>query len=205
MKASEYALAQSPLLTLPRELRDEILANLLLHGTVPFECGITSIPNFREVEDDEIERSPVTEQQALQEYPLRCPCTGRRSWTVPLRDVTGSDRVFLPSDGRREESHMTYADGISVGLTYQLLGTSECIDLGIMLVCKQLYQEASEMFYGRNIFSFKADFRMPTALSFLQVSFRTTFGEPLLIELRDWVGPSACSSLAYQLSRTSIP
>jgi hypothetical protein len=40
-------------------------------------------------------------------------------------------------------------------------------EIRALQTCKQIYSEAKRIFYGKNLFSFTADFRIPTAFAFL--------------------------------------
>ena len=200
MATSDIVPAPVPLLGLPRELRDAILANLLLHSTIAIECGIVSIPKYREV-DLAHGRAPLMFSQIgpLGNFPLRRPCVGRGTWTVPLSDMTFDAEVYVGYEGTGELPPSTKSRDVPVGMTYQLEAKSESIDLAIMLVCKQLYQDACEMFYGRNVFSFRADFRIPSALRFFEVRLNITADELLLIVVRAWVGSFIYRPIASQV------
>ncbi|KAF2729146.1 hypothetical protein EJ04DRAFT_568891 [Polyplosphaeria fusca] len=54
-----------------------------------------------------------------------------------------------------------------VHFTYQACDDAQ-LHLQVMRVCRQLYAEARDIFYGRNIFRFDADLRIPCALRFLE-------------------------------------
>ncbi|KAF1966514.1 hypothetical protein BU23DRAFT_603442 [Bimuria novae-zelandiae CBS 107.79] len=58
-------------------------------------------------------------------------------------------------------------------MTYQLAVSrsrhaGKKVDLSILHVCKQVYQESAEIFYGKNTFSFTSSFCIPTAATFLR-------------------------------------
>lgn len=57
-------------------------------------------------------------------------------------------------------------------MTYQVASPTTAhqedpLDLRLLQTCRQIYLEAKEVFYNRNIFSFTADFRLGTAFAFL--------------------------------------
>jgi hypothetical protein len=170
--------ALSLLLGLPRELRDSILENLLVCDTFRFECGTVPIPDSL----DEQDGPQMAEERAVQEYPLRLPCARRTIWTMPLGDLRGfrhsESILYDDKEGARRIRHLDDPDGISIGLTYQRIEGSAPVELGIMLVCQQLYHESSEILYGKNTFSFLEDSpylhkpQVPTltALAFLKVN-----------------------------------
>jgi hypothetical protein len=73
---------------------------------------------------------------------------------------------------------VAYAEGDArvnlkaVQMTYQLAvsperSPSQSIEIHLLQTCKQIYHEARKTFYGKNLFSFTADFRIPTAFVFL--------------------------------------
>lgn len=52
-------------------------------------------------------------------------------------------------------------------MTYQIGKAAGNANLALLRVCKQIYAEASKIFYSRNVFSFASDFRIPSAFTFL--------------------------------------
>jgi hypothetical protein len=149
-----YSNAQSSaFLQLPREIRDLIYKLVLVQDGIPIECAFTktAFPHTNGSDVSTLEHLDTS-------YPLRTSRVHRRIWTVPTFDVGILKR------GPNTPS--------TVSMTYQLAQNTENIsqvDIGVRLLqtCKQIYAEASKVFYGSNIFSFTADYRIPTAFAFL--------------------------------------
>ncbi|KAF2466584.1 uncharacterized protein BDR25DRAFT_306083 [Lindgomyces ingoldianus] len=160
-----------PLLGLPREIRDLIYGELLEHGSVSIASGVTATPAI-----DNGTKTPNLGQSIREENPVRHPFRSRSTWTQCLRDFSlASDQVDLFSI---EDTYLCTVDSqtVDIFLTYQLapidhdalVSNSPRLNLQIMHVCRQTYNEAREIFYGKNIFKFRSDFRIPTALHFLK-------------------------------------
>ncbi|KAF2685628.1 hypothetical protein K458DRAFT_416853 [Lentithecium fluviatile CBS 122367] len=184
MAAPEDSLTLSHFLTLPRELRDAVLENLLVLDTIPLECAITSIPRFKHQVDPTGEHFEVFQEQELEkEYPLRVPCTRRTTWIVPLKDVVPTDYWGNLYSEDWELIPETVAHEMRVGMTYQRAPRRASPEFGVMRVCKQLFHEGSEIFWGKNIFSFTDDFRIPTAVHFLRDRPPATLSQITSIEI----------------------
>lgn len=149
----------SPILQLPREIRDLIYEFVVIQDVIPLECAITKIscPRLRRAK-------LITHEDLKPLYLLRSRRVHRRIWSLPPFDVGIVSGSPDPTD--------------AVYMTYQLASNDENVlhagdvsnnSLGIRLLqtCKQIYDEASKIFYGRNVFSFTGDFRIPTTLAFL--------------------------------------
>ena len=142
-------------LQLPREIRDLIYEHVLVRDVIPIECAITAVPANVILS----QRSRTVLDEATNAYPLKSPRTRRRLWGVPTFDC------FLSSHTNRDlpdQISMTYQIGEISGST-----TDSVIGLQLLQACKQIYDEASKVFYSSNVFSFTADFRISTAFSFL--------------------------------------
>ncbi|KAF2827575.1 hypothetical protein CC86DRAFT_276114, partial [Ophiobolus disseminans] len=147
----------SRFLQLPRELRDLIYENVLVKDIIPIECAVTrqspSLPYRRGSGNPPLNWTDEV-------YLLRASWVHRRVWSVPAFDIDlglFNDNHSLPD---------------SVYMTYQIekeTGNQEmnCVGINLFQVCKQIYEEASKMFYSRNVFSFTSDFRIPCAFAFL--------------------------------------
>ncbi len=152
----------SQLLQLPRELRNLIYEYLLTYDDIiPIGYAVTGVQPYSS--------STATEAQCL-EYlakvithcPPRSARRRRRTWTISAKDLG------LSHYGKW--NFMTNFDTIQ--LTYQLavsdkIYSRQNINLALMMVCQQLYAEASEFFYGKNTFSFTGRHNILTAFSFL--------------------------------------
>jgi hypothetical protein len=138
-------------LQLPREIRDLVLEHVLVRDAIPIECAITK-PSSTQFTDTFDELSKI--------YPLRAPRARRRLWSVPAFDM---DLDYTDGDRNKPTTiYMTYqvSDQIESDSGYPL-------DLNLLQVSKQIYAEASKIFYRNNIFSFTGDYRIPTAFAFL--------------------------------------
>jgi hypothetical protein len=156
--------AMSPLLSLPAELRNLILEHVLGQDFIRIECAVASVrPHATRVLDHSFGK------EILKKYPLRVPRVNRRLWSVPAFDLEyttdnrAATRTGLPS---------ARGEAVAVHMTYQLARRASDTPqdrpgLHILRVSKQMYKEASEIFWGCNIFSFTSDFRIATAFAFL--------------------------------------
>jgi hypothetical protein len=164
------------LLNLPREVRDLIHEYVLVRGVISIECAMTKTSSAQS--------SDYSKEISGACYSLRAPRIQRRLWSLPGFDLDQNDLdndQYLPST-----VYMTYQyaraskDGIasrsSVGSMISLASADSGLstyrvgnglDLKWLQVCRQVYEEASRIFYGQNIFSFTGDFRIPTAFAFL--------------------------------------
>ncbi|KAF2026684.1 hypothetical protein EK21DRAFT_37592, partial [Setomelanomma holmii] len=151
----------SHFLRLPRELRDHIYTYVLVRDVIPVECAIAKIHESRTPIRSRSHRQngvrPPSDQ-IHETYPLRASRTHRRLWTVPAFDIN------IPYDTGR-----VFDASSTILMTYQIAATNLEADyrVDLLKVCKQVYLEASEIFYSRNVFSFTSDFRIPCAFAFL--------------------------------------
>ncbi|KAH7401359.1 hypothetical protein BKA66DRAFT_507914 [Pyrenochaeta sp. MPI-SDFR-AT-0127] len=150
-----YLGQRSRLLQLPQEIRDLIFEHLLVRDVISIECAVVSIPT-------RYTPSRVHSQceEIYKMYPLRRTRTHRRIWSIPAFDIdlafSGRDSMNSP-----ETVHMTYQ------LAESKTSSPTCeVQIGLLQVCKQIYSEAMDIFYSKNIFSFTADYRIPTAFAF---------------------------------------
>ena len=146
----------SRFLQLPRELRDLIYEHALVKGIISIECAVTKGSPTR-VHD---QRNLKSREKEDEPYPLSAPWGHRRVWSVPPFDIDSASTNNTPNPPP------------AVYMTYQLEKGSEekvieSVDVSLFQVCRLIYAEASEVFYGNNIFSFTSDFRIPTAFAFL--------------------------------------
>ncbi|KAL6707397.1 hypothetical protein ACN47E_004176 [Coniothyrium glycines] len=152
-------MSRSLLLQLPREVRDLIYEHVLVRDVIPIEAAVVKIPEAT------ASRSPGYSKNLRELLPCRYSWSHRRLWLIPVLDIVCD---FGPSD-RTEDPRSTR----SVSMTYQLdtwspmVSPEGPIEIRLLQTCKQVYHEAREIFYGRNIFSFTADFRIATAFAFL--------------------------------------
>ncbi|OAK99777.1 hypothetical protein IQ06DRAFT_222514 [Phaeosphaeriaceae sp. SRC1lsM3a] len=148
---------QLGILELPREVRDLIHEYVLVRDVIPITCAITKSSSSRDVDAD----NDVSSQ-----YPLHTPRLHRRLWLVPAFDLD----LDSTADDRHKPS--------TISMTYQYANCSRSsidkpgsvekgLDIHWMQACRQIYEEAIEIFYGHNTFSFTSDFRIPTAFAFL--------------------------------------
>jgi hypothetical protein len=147
----------SRFLQLPREIRDLIYAHSLVSiDVIPIECAVAKTSSYRPGVQ------PGTElfTDLPDSYVLRSPWIHRRVWCIPAFDALDlySHRDHNPPT----DLYMTYQIGEQVKR-----GSENEVDLNLLHVCKQIYAEASKVFYGSNMFSFTSDFRIPTAFAFL--------------------------------------
>jgi hypothetical protein len=147
-----YTLSSSALfLQLPREIRDLIYEHLLVQDAILIECAITKPPSSSAPDalDD-----PSHDLSIF--HPLRAPRLHRRLWPVPAFDMDHSLRE------RSQTVYMTYQFDKQMSSSF-----ATSLDLSLLQTNKQIYAEASKVFYGSNIFSFTGDCRIPTAFAFL--------------------------------------
>jgi hypothetical protein len=145
----------SRFLELPREIRDLIYEHVLVRDVIPIECAITTVP----ANMIHGQKSRTVSDELINTYPLKTPRIRRRIWSVPTFDFFLSSHL---NRGLPENISMTYQIANISGVT-----TDSGTWLQLLQACKQIYEEASKVFYGSNVFSFTADFRIPTAFSFL--------------------------------------
>lgn len=148
--------SSSPLLRLPREIRDIILSYILVTGTIPLEPAVTKAPRSRIAVGGEVGFCEALYQQ----YKLTYPLDSRSTWTIPLQDLAIPEEDFQ-------------LDSITIFMTYQYASSIDRrrkrnLGTSLLQVCKQIYVEGSEIFYGKNNFSFAHDFRIPTAAAFFR-------------------------------------
>lgn len=154
----------SAFLLLPAELRSLILEHLLVQDLISIECAVASA---RPPTNGASEYS--FEEEISKVYPLKVLCINRRLWSVPAFDLgyTTDSRALPSRTGLR-----SHGDAAIIHMTYQLAHhpsdtPQDRLGLNILRVSKQMYNEASEIFWGCNIFSFTSDFRIATAFAFL--------------------------------------
>ncbi|EAT80465.1 hypothetical protein SNOG_12053 [Parastagonospora nodorum SN15] len=138
-------------LDLPRELRDCIYELILVRDVIPVECAITNT-RFPQGSEEDPEYCTIP--------PLRAPRAQRRLWQIPAFDM---DLGYPDNDHTAPET---------VHMTYQIskepeLASLDGLNLCLLQVSKQVYTEASKIFYSNNTFSFTQDLRLPTAFAFL--------------------------------------
>ncbi|KAF1994005.1 hypothetical protein P154DRAFT_401378, partial [Amniculicola lignicola CBS 123094] len=144
------------LLLLPREIRDLVYRLLFVRSTIGIECALAE--GVHSGEDLPLRR---TEWPPL--YMLRSPLHLRSTWPVPepALDLQGIEEWWTLSSRDQQ-----------LDMTYQLIpedsGGVPHLPLQAMLVCKQIYHEARETFYAKNVFRLVGDFQIPTALQFLK-------------------------------------
>jgi hypothetical protein len=138
-------------LRLPREIRDLVIEHILVRDTIPIECAIAKPSSTR---------VPRIFDELNNIYPLRSPHAHRRLWSMPMFDMN-----LDYTDSNRDKPMVIY-------MTYQIAhqngsSSSHRLNLSLLQVSKQVYAEASKIFYRNNIFSFTGDYRIPTAFAFL--------------------------------------
>ncbi|KAF2869049.1 hypothetical protein BDV95DRAFT_578231 [Massariosphaeria phaeospora] len=154
-----------PFLALPREIRDLIYSYVVFYGKIAIEPAIVHIDSSYDPGDEDSE--PGDEDSDMELYPLRYPCKSRKTWASPSSDVI---------DGRTGTTQFTYQHARYQDSTNihdrRILRDSQIytswLDLQVTSVCRQMYAEACELFYSMNTFQFLEDFRIPTALHFLE-------------------------------------
>jgi hypothetical protein len=139
------------LLQLPREIRDLIYEYMLVRDAIPIDGAITK-PISTNVPDNFEELYSCCQ--------LRAPRVHRRLWPMPAFDIHLEDSPSFKN--RSFTVYMTYQFSKSISTT-----SEPSPNLHILQTNKQIYTEASKIFYGCNVFSFTGDFRIPTAFAFL--------------------------------------
>ncbi|KAI8939308.1 hypothetical protein NX059_003098 [Plenodomus lindquistii] len=147
--------AASPLLQLPREIRDLIYEHALTgeHSTIALESAMVN--SYRPAQNRD------TSFYSRHGYKYQChhARTHRRVWSVPTFDL---HVAFGTQDIYNIPKH--------VSMTYQLGLKYHSVDrpnVNLLLTNKQIHIEASEIMYGTALFSFKGDFALATAFAFL--------------------------------------
>jgi hypothetical protein len=143
----------SRLLELPREIRDLIYDYALVRDVIPVQCAAVLL-------EATVSRSPGICRQLDKNYPLRRVRAHRRIWYIPSFDIGLSSAANDSGELR------------NIQMTYQLAmpsdtPSSHMIEIRLLQTCRQIYHEARESFYGKNLFSFTADFGVPTTFAFL--------------------------------------
>lgn len=146
----------SRLLQLPQEIRDLIYEHVLVRDVISIECAVVNIPAH-----NASNRAHSSCKEIYSMYPSRRAQSHRRMWSIPAFDI---DLTLSHNDptNKPETVHMTYQLADS-----QAGPPAGGIHISLLQVCKQIYYEARDIFYSRNIFSFTADYRIPTAFAFL--------------------------------------
>ena len=148
----------SRLLDLPRELRDLIYEFVLVRDVIPIQRAAATLDNIPE---ETRNRCPEFYRRVALTYPLRKPRTHRRIWAIPRFDIRVSSSRYDPRDLPTD-----------VQMTYQLEDDydepwTHKVELRLLQTCRQIYHEAREVFYGKNLFSFTDTEAIPTAFAFL--------------------------------------
>lgn len=145
----------SPLLVVPREIRDLIYEHVLVRDIILIERAAATVP------ESAASRSPAFYRELAQLYPLTRKRAHRRVWSIPRFDLG------LPCFKDDPEPPPS-----AVQMTYQLssqcdLSLQDRIEVNLLQTCKQIYHEAREVFYSKNVFGFKMVESIPTAFAFL--------------------------------------
>lgn len=143
----------SRLLELPREIRDLIYDYVLVRDVIPVQCAAV-------LSEVAASRSPGICRQLDKNYPLRRIRATRRIWYIPRFDIGLTSAAN--DSGELRNIQMTY----QLGMPSDML-SSHRIEIRLLQTCRQIYHEARKSFYGKNLFSFTADFSVPTAFAFL--------------------------------------
>jgi hypothetical protein len=144
----------SRLLELPREIRDLIYDYVLLRDVIPIQCAALLL-------EATASRSPGIRRQLDKTYPLRRVRAHRRIWYIPRFDI-GLTSAANDLGEELRNIKMTYQLAIPPDTPF-----SHMIEIRLLQTCRQIYHEARKSFYGKNLFSFTADFGVPTAFAFL--------------------------------------
>ncbi|CAO2656426.1 Nn.00g052290.m01.CDS01 [Neocucurbitaria sp. VM-36] len=146
----------SRLLQLPREIRNLIYEHVLVRDVIPVESAVVNLPRSRFSRS----RAPSFCEGLHEMYPSRRPHVHRRIWSVPAFDID----VAFTDNSRNDPKvvHMTYQLADSHA-SYKRCG----VEIRLLQVCKQVYYEATDIFYSKNTFSFMADYRIATIFAFL--------------------------------------
>jgi hypothetical protein len=151
----------SPLLQLPRELRELIYEHAIVRKTIPINCAVIKGPGYRKHTGYPCSTSP----QLHEAYPLNREAVHRRTWSLPIYDLN----VDIQGG--------TWMEPKQAQMTYQLGDTrpkpghakrNDKIAIQLLQVCRTLYDEARPLFYKKNIFSFTGRFPVSTAHAFIQ-------------------------------------
>lgn len=105
---------QSPLLRLPRELRDIVYSYILVSGTISIEAAITRVPRSRIAVGGEIGFCEALYQQ----YRLTSPLMYRATWTIPVEESG------IPEEDSQLDSsvvHITVSDFVYRLVMFQML------------------------------------------------------------------------------------
>ena len=158
---------------------DNIYEYVLIHGAIALEAAVTRAPRSRIAVGGEVGFC----EALYQKHKLSHPLSYRSTWKIPLKDLAVPEAEFQ-------------LDSSVVYLTYQLAvpereHAPRTIDVSVLLVCKQIYFEAIEIFYGKNEFSFTSDFCIPTAATFLRdrPSISLRYIRSLLLHLEELEEP----------------
>ncbi|RMZ70512.1 zinc ion binding [Pyrenophora seminiperda CCB06] len=148
----------SRLLELPRELRDMIYEFVLVRDVIPIQRAAAALGYIPE---ESRNRCPEFYRQVTLTYPLRKTCAHRRTWAIPRFDLRVSSSRYDPRD-LPTDVQMTYQleDDYDVPWAYKF-------DLRLLQTSRQIYEEAREVFYSKNLFSFTDTEAIPTAFAFL--------------------------------------
>ena len=183
-------------LQLPREIRDLIYEFALVRGTISIHCAVTKAPKSRLAVGGEVGFC----EALYQDYRLLHPLTYRGTWSVPL------DGFAVPETDFQLDSN-------KVHMTYQLdssMSRGERVHLHILQACRQIYSEAIEILYGKNIFSFSEDFCIPTAVAFLRdrpaanLSLITSLQLHLIEDLNTMGAPAAHYPVIRESTETLV-
>ncbi|KAF2623936.1 hypothetical protein BU25DRAFT_413825 [Macroventuria anomochaeta] len=162
----------SPLLQLPRELRNQIYGYLLGAEVITIQCAVTKAPKSRVAVGGEIGFCEALYQKHKLTYPL----AHRSTWAVPVNNLA------VPADDFQLDSstvHMTYQIDLSLRKTSPL-----ALELQLLGVCQQLHAEVVEVFYSKKTFSFTSAFAIPAATAFLGDRSTDALGSVRSLELR---------------------
>jgi hypothetical protein len=140
-------------LDLPREIRDFIYEHILVRDAIPIEYAIAKI-------DSSYSRSSENLGYLAMISQLRTTRAQRRLWSIPAFDM---DLDYLKNETDAPRTvYMTYQIARS-----ERVASVDGLNLHILRVSRQVYAEASKVFYSNNIFSFTGRYRIPTAFAFL--------------------------------------
>ncbi|USP73086.1 uncharacterized protein yc1106_00360 [Curvularia clavata] len=145
----------SRLLVIPREIRDLIYEYVLVRDVILIERAAATVP------ESAIIRSPEFYKRFAQSYPLTRKRVHRRVWLIPRFDLglpCYKDDPELPPSAVQ----MTYQLNSQCDLSHQ-----DRIEINVLQTCQQIYHEAREIFYNKNVFRFKAAESIATTFAFL--------------------------------------
>jgi hypothetical protein len=133
-----------------------ILSYILIAGNIPLEPAVTKAPRSRIAVGGEVGFC----ESLYHQFKLAYPLDSRSTWIIPLEALAVPETSFQ-------------LDSSTVHMTYQIASPThgrwdQTLGMSLLQVCKQLYIEGVEIFYGKNTFSFPHDFRIPTAATFLR-------------------------------------